>query len=609
MLLYAVGLGGDQEPDALGGCVAESARPFRHLDESTLDVVVSPSGRLTLATLGHAPGQAAPRRYVARRGSVVTAFDGLPLAPPGTFGAWDANALLDHWSTAPDTLDGQFSAVRLDLERDGFDCITDALGLHPLYVQKLAGGWAVSNSVEVLRLLSRVNDPDPLGVSSFLSLGWAVGHRTLLAPVKALTGGCAFSFGARGVSETRLFTPDVVVGRARADVGREETQDLVDSLVGLTAATVADGGLPVKCAVTAGRDTRVVLALCLAAGITPETATMGAPEDIDVALGSRVAAYAGLTHRALPSGPAAVLEDVDTVARDFVSLTDGLASLLQVDDIGDLYEPSPERVGVQAWGVGGEIARSGTGRSLRGFAANTPLLSRSPSAQMRLLFAKVQDPADILKSDVHVETRAYLDRFGAARLDEGWRPHELGELFYTFERVARWGSTGIRRATAVDDLYTPFATRPFVEFAFRLRPGDRFVESAHWRILSCLDGRLRDLPFERPWRTQRRRAAPALAVIDGASQLADRVDVGRRLGRRPAAHATGVAPPRRFAFDWLDRHRARHREVCLSDSSSPLWEWIDRAKLERALSAEAVGAAGAEGLLRAVTLGWYFHGR
>jgi hypothetical protein len=597
--LFALHLCGRPDAARLSRSLLAAAKPFHHLDETTLHTARSRSGRLMFASIGHSPEQAAPRRYRARRGDKLAAFDGLPLDPRGEFCAYDADALLEHWSEA-DRLDGQFSAVRVDFETDSFECLTDALSMHPLYFQRLGDGWVVANSVEAIRGISGASDPDPLGVSTWLALGWTAGYRTLLAGVRALSPGSRVEFSRAGMKTKNSFgTGSLAALASGRRAGREETAAMVDEMVGLTRAATANG-IPVKCAVTAGRDSRTVLALCLAAGVRPRTGTIGPPDDVDVIIGRQVAEYAGLPHRINQPLDAPQLEDLPSIIPTFISITDGLASLSQLQDIHDHYDER-DRVGVLVWGMGGEIARAGVGPITK-FAANGPLLKRSAEFQARLLRAKLRDPAGILKPAAAAESHDYIDRFVAERVAEGWDPAQIGEVFYTFERIGRWASAGFRRATSHDDLYSPFCTHAFVNYAFRMSSGERYAEEAHRRILTALDPGLRDLPYATPWRASRPRLAPVLSTLDLIGYVAERAGLGERLKR---SHSRGTDGPRLFAYEWLERHRDAHREMCLSNPDSPLFEWVDRAELERAFTIPIYDEGPALEMLRVVTLAWY----
>jgi asparagine synthase (glutamine-hydrolysing) len=604
LLLYLLQLTrdpGSLHVAAMRTSLLQAAAPFAQLDESTFVSAVSGSGCCAFASVGHSPQLVAPRKHVSVRTDALAAFDGLPLDPRGEIRAHDADALIDHWADC-DRLDGQFTAVRVDLENDCFECLTDVLSMHPLYCERTGDGWLVANSVEAIRGVSGASDPDPLGVSTWLALGWAAGYRTLLGSINALPPASRVEFSRRGMKTRQhggMRALAAVSTGPRA--APEETRAMVDDMVALTRAAAA-GGMPIKCAVTAGRDSRTAIALCLAAGIRPLTTTIGPPDELDVVIGRQVADYLRLSHELSNPIDTPQLEDVPNIAPTFVSMVDGLASLSQIQDIYNLYH-HPDRIGVLVWGMGGEIARAGVGPITK-FAANGPLINRSVEFQTRMLRAKVRDPLGILKPTASVDARHYMDRFVAERRAEGWRPAQIGEVFYTFERIGRWGASGFRRATFHEDLYAPFCTHAFVNYAFRMSPGERYAEEAHRRILSDLDPALRDLPYATPWRAADPRLAWALSTIDLMGYLGERTGLGERLKR---SHTRSRPGPRPFASEWLERHRDAHREVCFSSPDSPLFEWVDRAALERAFTIPKYDEVPAGEMLRVLTLAWYLH--
>lgn len=594
MLLFLARLGRRAvDPRPLEGALATAAAPYVQLEQAPA-TVVSPSGCLVLTTLGHPSQDVRPRRPVARRGDVVCCVDGLAVEPEGRFPAWDAEALLDHWERTAE-LEGQFAALRADLARDRLECRKDALGLAPLYAQRLEDGWVVANSIAAIRGLTGASEPDRLGVAGFLTLGWAPGGRTLFEPVRALIGGRRTTFTAAGRTDAEEFTPAAAVARARTmPRGAEGNAAFLDEMVAMTRAALVGPGVPVKCAVTAGRDSRAMLALCLAAGARPQTATAGAEDHVDVVIGRRLAQRAGLDHERWPPEASGRFDDDPIAAvRRFTALTDGTCSLRQLQDVGDLDRPVAH-VGLQAWGIGGEIGRAGIG-PLTGFAAASPLAARSAALQARLLRAKARPLGGLPTAAAIAETSAYLDRFAAERLDEGWRPSELGEAFYTFEHIGRWATTGIRRASPTDDLFSPFASRPFVVYSFSLRAGERYAELPHRRLIGGLRPDLMDIEFEWPWRV----AHPRVAGIHATAEMA-RLAWGRVAPRRRPAPGGGPGVDNTpWVFRWLARHREVLRDAVLSTPATALWEFADRGAVEAAFGEDPLADWDrAEALLR-----------
>lgn len=563
--LYAVARGireiGEAEMlDALRGAAAA----FPKLDSATLEHARSADGSLVLAAIAHPASAAAPRRYFARRGEQVALFDGLPLP------VHDAEQMLDGWDEL--ALEGIFSALRVDLATAAVDLRLDALGMAKLFCARRAGGMVLSNSVEPIRRLLRLSEPDPLGVSSMVGFGWAAGGSTLLRDVTIVEG---------PVTPARA-TP----ARARARVGAAEVAETLTGLV-RGVGTFA----PLTCGLTAGRDTRVVLALARAAALDVSYYTSGHEDDTDVVVARRLARELDLRHDVVtPTLP----EDWRAATSAFSSQTDGLASFGIIADWAERVT-SDARVGLRLWGAGGEIGRAGNIGLAIPFGANAPGLRRSAAVQRQILRGKIHDFGGLLTPAGVAITKAHLDQFVADRVEEGWRPREVSEAYYAFERVRYWASAGVRRIASASDLWSPFVSRAFMEYCWSLTPAERTVEAPHWRILTHLDPGLRDLPYEYPWRPQAPRRAFAMVARDVAGK-AVRAALTRRRG--PAA-----AEPPTFGSEWITAGSAEIAEVVAGTPHSPLWDFVDRDQLVARLNAPD------EGVRRALAAVWWLEGR
>ena len=154
------------------------------LDPSTAWWAASPQQRVRATGLHHGGIPAGPRRYLARSDDVVTLFDGLPVGTDSGIRGTDASELDRAWDGLADRLDGQFCAVRLDLHAETVEVLTDTLGFVPVYCARHQGGFVISNSATAIATLLGLHAPDPLGVSTFLGLGWAASDRTTVAGVR-----------------------------------------------------------------------------------------------------------------------------------------------------------------------------------------------------------------------------------------------------------------------------------------------------------------------------------------------------------------------------------------------------------------------------------------
>jgi asparagine synthase (glutamine-hydrolysing) len=565
------------------------------LDPATAWQAGSESGSLRAAGIHHGDA-AGPRRYLVRHGQRITLFDGLPVDPEGRHAAHDAEQIAEGWDAWVRDLEGQFCAARIDLQGEGVELLLDSFGHIPVFVAHRDGGTLASNNVQVIRTLLELDTPDPLGVSSMIGFGWAWSDRTLLSDVQPLAAGSMHVLEAGRVRTRTHFGPYSIERGASSAAGAEELGEFLEAL---TASAVA-GIEPVRCALTAGRDSRLLLALLLAGGANADYYTIGRVGESDVDYAQELAAKFGLSHRLLtPKEDDAGLE-WDLIAARLVAQTDGLSSLAQLTDYLDLSKP-PRQLGIKLGGVGAEIGRAGPG-DMSITIANVPLLGRVSSVQHRALMMKTDAFVNLMTPEARELLEGSVNAFCAQRQAEGWHVNEMAELFYAFERVVGWGSTGPRRAAVADDLFSPYCSRRYAEYCLGLSPAQRYVELPYHRLISRLSPQLRDHRFEIPLRPPRPRRAGWRATRKLGRTVVE------RSGLRSSTRATDTSHGTPFVFEWFERNLDLMRELCAEDGSA-LWDVVNRERINELLhGTREQRRPQLDGLLRVASVLWYFHG-
>lgn len=561
-------------------------REFK-LDPSTAWRHGSRSQGIVALGMHHALEASQPRTYIHRSEDELVFFDGLPVHPRAGFDARSAAALAAHWDELPGVLEGQFNAVRIDLQADRAEILMDPLGLLRVFVARRGGEIVAASSVRLLSAVLGCRAPDELGVASMLALGWVVDDRTLLDDVRALAGGAVHSIDRDGIASRVHFDARLLAAHRNRSVGAEQFTGEMAEMMGQAVSGVA----PVRCALTAGRDTRVLLALLQNAGREGDAQfyTGGAPGSADLEVGAELAEHLGLGHTI--ESPSMEGRDWGLAAERFVAQNDGLASLLQLPDYIELTDP-PERLGVTLWGVGGEIGRAGTG-PINHVTPNLPLVSSVPEVQRRLMVEKMERSSGLLTPQADGLVRSYMDDFVASRRSEGWRTREVYEAFYAFERVGCGGASGPRRASSTSDLFSPYCSRQFIEYSFSLTPGERYLEVPHYRLLHDLAPSLLGYRFEVPLHRQWRWAVAPMAV----SEL-----IGALRARRSKAPAGGLAQEPPFLTQWVESQVSRLRALVESADAS-IWSLVSRPRLISMLDEDAAGRRPhTEALLRLATV-------
>jgi hypothetical protein len=575
-----------QSLERLTGELEEIGREFK-LDPSSAWQCSSRSQTIVAAGMHHASEVSRPRHYLHRAEEELVFFDGLPVQPHGRFDARSATALATHWGELPETLEGQFNAVRVDLEADRAEILMDPLGLLRVFVARRGPEIVAASSVRLIAAVLGCRAPDELGVASMLALGWVVEDRTLLGDITALAGGAVHTIDSHGISARVHFDARALAAARHRPVEAERyTQEMAE----MTGQAIG-GVSPIRCALTAGRDTRVLLALLQSTGREHEAQfyTGGAPGSADLEVGTELAERLGLHHTI--ESPSMAGRDWGLAAERFVAQNDGLASLLQLPDYIEPAGP-PERLGVTLWGVGGEIGRAGTG-PINHVTPNLPVFSSVPEVQRRLMVEKMERASGLLMPEGQALVCSYMDRFVAARRSEGWRTREVYEAFYAFERVGCGGASGPRRASSTSDLFSPYCSRQFMEFSFSLTPGERYLEVPHYLLLRELAPSLLDHRFEVPLHRQWKWAVTPMAAAELIGAL-------RARRRRAPASASSQEPP--FLTQWVESQVTRMRDLSESVDAS-IWRLISRPRLLALLEGGPEGRrAHTEALLRLATV-------
>ncbi|MGH2833460.1 MAG: hypothetical protein ACRDK2_11870, partial [Solirubrobacteraceae bacterium] len=254
MHVFAIGMGLDQEAvGRLRRGVIDVGQEFR-LDPQTLWETSSVTRMLTVAGMHHSVSSIGERRYVAFSDKQIALYDGLPLDGSGSVAAHDAGQLLPRWNALPSLLEGEFCVARIDLGADAAEVLQDPLGMLPVFYAANGQGAVISTSASIVASVLCLQRPDLMAIASFVALGWAMRRHTFLADIRILAGGAVHRLDTRGLRSNQHFGAASLLCRESRS---PSVSALAEQLKQLTSAAVAVGG-DVRCALTAGRDTRVM---------------------------------------------------------------------------------------------------------------------------------------------------------------------------------------------------------------------------------------------------------------------------------------------------------------------------------------------------------------
>jgi hypothetical protein len=468
-----------------------------------------------------------------------------------------------------DELDGQYVVVNASAHR--LQLRTDLLGMRPVYCARRGPAWLIANRVE---LLARVLGGAALDLDSaacFLSVGWVPGDGTLATGVRTVLGGQHWSWSPEGIEQRALHHPASFASRRSR---RLDVDALAAELASGCRAAAARSST-VEAPITAGLDSRLVLALLRHAGIDVACFTSGSGETEDTRAGRAIAALAGVPHHVRPVDGDQVCASWTDRATATIAQNDGLVSLWQ---IADSLHVEPRRLHVS--GIGGEVGR---GRFTRP-AHFVPVPDER--AVERLAGERATSRSGIVHASAVATARAAVRSCAEDALAWGFRRSELGDALYTFWRAARSSGANARKVPDSNQ-FAPLATRQFVEAAFSLTAARRYSSPLHHALLERLAPDLHAYPVSGGgWRSQ-------VPYVNFAQQA-----LRKSLG-------AGSSPHTYAQVSWLEVLREQLAVQCLDDATSPVWELVDRARFEAVmLDADAVAARGraAQAIYGAVTM-------
>jgi hypothetical protein len=448
-------------------------------------------------------------------------------------------------------LDGRFCAVRCDGE--SLDVVTDPMGAYPVYETFAGGARWVSNNAELLRELRGDGSLAGDVLASVLGGGWS------------LDGNPAWE-GVRRVGGASAIAPERLAGL----FGRGFDADRAAELLVASVRALADWpGRPSVVPVTGGRDSRLVLAAAMRAGVEFEANTGGDGSAPDVRIGRRLAELAGVRHSLIADDPhGSVWSDWRRGARLLAASQGGAATL--ADAAG--FPMGPRAGPLPLWhsGQGGEIARAyyGTGDGLD----RDGLVERLT----RAFLGRRPGRADVLADGARVSVRDRIAAWVDEQLAAGVAPSDVPDAFYLTRRMGAWAGPTHGAVEYVRDTTSPLWSARLLPDLLGLPAPERARHMFHLRVLERLAPRLVDVPFEdgRPWPARegglRRRAADAGALARKA--LAE----GRRRVRPPAGAGGDPFAP----------ILAEVRTAVLDRPDHAAWAVLDRGRVESLLSSD-----------------------
>lgn len=558
----------------------------------------SPSGVAAAAWAQHRPESIGGVRHAVMEPARLALFTGRPIRWTGEWQA-DGRGPLDPRSYLADEptrwaseLDGRFAVARYEDSGRSLELVTDPLGGYPLYCGAADGTCWIANNAELVRSLCGISELDPEVLASVFGGGWSVTGHPAWRGVERLPPGSLIAYGPDGARRVTALHPRERYARMPG-AGPLDPTAAARTLTATVRALADWPGRPTVVPITSGRDSRLILAAALHAGIDFSPVTAGAPEDLDVVGAKRVCRAAGLEHELIGGDPDHNLLTHPVEAARLVGLSSGgTATLADGSGFPMADEPGPRLL----WhtGLAGEVARGFYEHSMQVTDRDWRRLNAAGIAKRlyRSFAGRRPGRREPLTQEAQRAVGRCIHRFVAEQLELGAAPSDVPDLFYLLNRMPFWCGPALGAVEWIVDPTTALLSPRQVPHLLGLPLDERAADRYHLLVMRQLAPQLVDVPFgeDEAWPPVRGALGRRLAhwrrlSRRGSEQAARRLTPLRR--RRIAPESAGVAPP--APPDPFAAVHARLRDTALSEASHPAWQVLDRRATEALLSRDPAG--------------------
>lgn len=410
-----------------------------------------------------------------------------------------------------------FVAVATDFARGRLQVATDWLGFGRVFCLDRPDLTIVANRLQLIQQVAGAPLPlDDEALAGFAASGWFMEHATPLAGVKVLPPSSMLTVEAgrgagSGSALTRRPLPLAVPGEAI--VTREILETTAHDLIATARQVGACLGGSVSLSFSGGKDSRLLAAVLLAAGLEVRFFTRAEyPDEVVIArtLTSRIPG--GASHEISGESEATdatALVDPEASARYLVAFSGGMY------DTGYVGEAAPGSLGEA--GVGRRPTIHGGLGSGQGFYyPKQPKESYEEAEIVAHLRSRILGKPKMLTAFAGERSGEAFARVFAEAKACGFHDMRIGDWFYLFERFRRWSPI-----PSYLNYFVPFASVGFLNAKLALAETEIRAASLHRALSAMIMPQWADVPYfkvarrggDRPVRSKVRLDAKAMRRI------------------------------------------------------------------------------------------------
>lgn len=231
-------------------------------------------------------------------------------------------------------LNGWFCGVVIDLNSRRVTLFNDRYSMSRIYLHEQQQEFIfASEAKSILRVRPALRSMDPRGLAQYLRFNCTMGNATLFKGISLLPAASSWVFDGTVVPKKTSYF-DFADWEKQPILRPEEFYDRFEETVSRTFPSYAEAPQPVALSITAGLDTRVILAACNGQKHSLPCYTFGGTwgETLDIRLGRKLAAVCDQPFQAIKLNEE-FLRDFPSLAQKSVYVSDGTLDACGAHDI------------------------------------------------------------------------------------------------------------------------------------------------------------------------------------------------------------------------------------------------------------------------------------
>jgi hypothetical protein len=356
---------------------------------------------------------------------------------------------------------------------------TSLARVDPVYAAEIPGAVLLSDrALWAAWVADRMGGYDPAHACALLNTGFPLGGTTPWKGVRALPpAATATATGGRLTVSAEDLPPS-----RTSTAGTSGTAADVAAALTAAVAPLKETGEPVELSLTGGKDSRLIAAALVSAGIGVHAKTHGFDSHPDVVVAGQVARVLGIEHTVRTPAEPGQRTDPAARVRSAVLVADGMLSAFE-----NVGRPDTRRSpALTAGGHGGELLRGGYAEIAAGRRAAR---LRAAEVLRRLTTRRI----GLVRRGAAAGYLASLTPWTGAAFTRG--PLPMLDDFYLVNRAGRWSAAARQAYLVRERLAQPLFDDNVVRAARSVPLADRVSGSLITSVITELAPALADVPF------------------------------------------------------------------------------------------------------------------